>query len=826
MLKGDRVKSLNQQYLVFLPLFFIVIIFSWWQNAKNIESTIALQGYSPVAYVHQKFEPENFGRNFPNAVNSYDKSAFMHIYLLVYKYLGIHPENLIPIIIGFEIAILSLAVYFLSNCIFPGQKDVAMLAAILIIASNVNEMDFARYGYPGTLGLMLYYYVAESMRLFAIGMFLKSRTVVASVLLASSYITYPSFGIVGAIFIFPILLTAKKKIPSIIPAVMSFLFIVLTWTLTAFEMKNFSSTSIPAQSWFDLTKLNSYHLYPWDYGLFTTKHEERFIQFLSFILLFSFYASKIKPLRDIDRKIIVGVLTLIVLSIVGVIISSINLSPTLVKLSLHRANDLVVLTGLIYVVNGLWKEIESGHLWQKIIAASILISPFVLKPGFPLLYSILLTLPAWNSIIKRERRDVRNWIVILLSIGSVILLGIYAITGMAGKWTSVAYTGFGSRLFLYTTLLFGVLFVFIEALKKYNIKIWVTQLAALLLITGLALNWTKHQAMSSEQVRLASDYKQVQLWAKDNTLRNALFMQDPTIYYGWRDYSQRSSFGNLREWLLNSWQYNSDANAFYEGMKRFNEFGIDINKYIHPNPSIYKFDILSQEVKRRFYSLGDDWRLELAKKYGIDYFVLIKDEITEPSNLKVAYENEHFLVLKPELKSDSKISWQIITTMDFEKGTPDWSIYPTELSRKVAWGITVESHGGMHSLYIKQPDKKDYWLQTGKGQIDRAPSNYGDNKWQITGNSKYRISAFIKGKGTTDLYVWWYNADGKSGSLYIGRYSLSDEYEPFVKIVNFPENAKEYRLSFLFRETNEELSTLFLDDVKIEKMKVEKINTE
>ena len=68
----------------------------------------------------------------------------------------------------------------------------------------------------------------------------------------------------------------------------------------------------------------------------------------------------------------------------------------------------------------------------------------------------------------------------------------------------------------------------------------------------------------------------VQLWAKNNTANDALFMPDPTHYYGWRDFSERSSFGNLRDWGYSSFAYNSDYEIYLEGKKRLAEFGFDI----------------------------------------------------------------------------------------------------------------------------------------------------------------------------------------------------------------------------------------------------------
>lgn len=106
--------------------------------------------------------------------------------------------------------------------------------------------------------------------------------------------------------------------------------------------------------------------------------------------------------------------------------------------------------------------------------------------------------------------------------------------------------------------------------------------------------------MPDERKVLASDYLAAQRWARANTVQDSLFMVDPTIYYGWRDFSQRSSFGNLREWLHTGWLYDSRADVYTEGVKRFGEFGIDIESYKRTRPSIDGYHRLSDDLRQVF----------------------------------------------------------------------------------------------------------------------------------------------------------------------------------------------------------------------------------
>jgi hypothetical protein len=145
------------------------------------------------------------------------------------------------------------------------------------------------------------------------------------------------------------------------------------------------------------------------------------------------------------------------------------------------------------------------------------------------------------------------------------------------------------------------------------------------------------------------------LWAKNNTPADALFMPDPSHYYGWRDFSERSSFGNLREWGYSSIAYNPDKQIFEEGLKRLAEYGIDIAKITNaqirkylPFPYSSQFD---KNVQKLFNNMDIIQMQKWSKDYGIDFFIINKNLRQAPiKNLfkmfKIAYSNDNFIVFK------------------------------------------------------------------------------------------------------------------------------------------------------------------------------------
>jgi hypothetical protein len=317
-----------------------------------------------------------------------------------------------------------------------------------------------------------------------------------------------------------------------------------------------------------------------------------------------------------------------------------------IKLALQRSNDLAILVGLVYVLNGLWDDIASERKWISIAAATTLVSPFLLHPGFPVLHTLVLTAPAWKIFTHEGTgKRLRNWIVPAFALCFGGLIFAYKLTGIAGTWKSGAYTG--GKYLLGALLILSAWVVTQRLMMRYVNSGKLMRSVTIGMVVVLAVLWLQHKEMRPEQRNLAASYQQVQLWARENTKNEALFMTDPTIYYGWRDFSQRSSFGNLREWLYAGWCYTSDFTIYQEGMKRFREFSLDIEPFLHEKPPLNGFYKLSDAVEKRYYTLGDEWRNRLAKRYGIDYFVLIKQRMTGLTRMSIAFENDLFLVLEP-----------------------------------------------------------------------------------------------------------------------------------------------------------------------------------
>ena len=137
---------------------------------------------------------------------------------------------------------------------------------------------------------------------------------------------------------------------------------------------------------------------------------------------------------------------------------------------------------------------------------------------------------------------------------------------------------------------------------------------------------------------------EAQLWAKANTSSSSLFMIDPTIYYGWRDFSQRSSFGNVREWLHTSWLYDSRTANYEEGRNRAAEFGISMKDYINQTLPLLVLTNLIGILGLTLFLHTPDWFVKMSEKYKLDYVVMKKQSIISRLPFPVEYENDFYLI--------------------------------------------------------------------------------------------------------------------------------------------------------------------------------------
>lgn len=632
--------------------FLVMILVAYLTKIRYIDLYSAWIGFTPIAYVYQKVLPENFTLNFFSGIENFDRSLIMWIYPLVYKLLGIPPEWMLKVMIGLEYVVVSLVVWGLCRTLVPKASAwVVFLSLAWVLTSWARNMNFAEFAQPFFVGQ--YYNFADFFRVFAILFALQQRWVLSAVFLAIGCMIHPILGLMAAAFIAAMLLPQWRQLatPPIRNALLVFLGLTGVWFLSMYQQAGLDGGGIPNALWFDLTRLSGSHWYALEAGKVSSWADLYVIPFISFALLLAYAFSQRRPLAETDRRVLFGMAGMLALCFLGFLFSKARLSPSLIKLSLHRANDLIILLGIPYVVNQLVIAYQNGSLLRKIGAFAILISPFFFRTGFPLFVTIAFTLSFWwKSLFTEEKAwtSQNNPSGLLQNSFILLAIGIFALLlGTHYTHAIVSTATMGTQTYWQ---LVGAAALLMTLCQTSTLQVRHAVMGLLLFGYTLygSLLWT-HQTKPAKAFRTqANAYLQTQHWARENTPKDALFMVEPTVYYGWRDYSRRSSFGNLMEWVNSSWLYDSRMSVLQEGLDRLGTLSINIDDYLKDKPRIKSLGRLINDTKEQFYAKDDAWRLDMAKTHGIRYFVLRKELLQEPSQLPVVYENNIFVVLSTQ----------------------------------------------------------------------------------------------------------------------------------------------------------------------------------
>lgn len=621
----------------------IFVCFKVWSGqAPNMNWDIALSGFSPIDWFNHFNIPQNFERDFPQGSHSYSASLFMHIYKLAYSIVGISPERLISGVVLFEILFMGFASVVFFRALIPNTAWIAAFVfAILVVNSNARTMELAGFGGPFFWGL--YYNFADGTRLLAVALVLKRRLVLAALLFALSVMTHPLMGAMGGIFALGCFLCARDAVHrnKLFLSAICFLLLVGSWWFYHLWNVDLVSVGIPADIWISFSKAFNYHFYPVDNGLLTFAFERRFLGFISLLLLAVFYVYRIDlPIKTRNGTLLGGGLLLLTTA-VGLSISYWSDSPALIRLTLTRASDMLILVGLAVVIAGILNTLERGRAFQSAIAAGLLFAPFI-GPAFPVIY-VFLAIASGLPIFQNQKFTVSDQVILSLAIAFGLLLFVYWWLGFVHSNYETAYLG--HKDLWWGTFWVGVAVLAAGLLRPISAAFrGIVFVMILVSIIPLTMRWKGTVNHGPADKPLGMAFMKAQLWAKENTSPSSLFMIDPTIYYGWRDFSQRSSFGNVREWLHTSWLYDSRTTNYEEGRRRAAEFSISMEDYLHQSPPLVGFDKLDRDIRANFYSFKPEWFEQMSERYLLDYVVMRKEYINNRLPFSVEYENDFYLI--------------------------------------------------------------------------------------------------------------------------------------------------------------------------------------
>lgn len=601
----------------------------------------AYYGWSPTALMSDFWaSPEFAARNYPGGEEQLFKSA-AYAPLPLLGALGVPKGLAYPVLIGLEVAALAAGAIFAVRRLVTGASFAqAALAALVLIAGSLASGNLARWGQPyyGSV-----YNYASGAGLAAVALLLTGKVRGGALLMALSFIIHPILGLLFGIFAAAGILAdiLRYKWRELFVGAAIFAVVAGAWTLHSMRDAGITGAAIPAEGFITFTKMIGYHWYPVAHGLFGQVAYERFEPFLSVCLLIAYYLTNRDQVNgDVLRRTMAGLVALAAVTVVGVVASELSQTPFVIKLALHRASTVILLVGALFVAPGLLRDLTGASWWRAVPAAAILAATFVDPWGPPLVVSVILVIVGSACDLADGRRPHP---AVLITFGGVAAGVAWLVAGGFFQTMPAIYLGFDT----YVQPLFLGIAAVLLLLRLVGLNFLMP------VVIGVAASiWAVSMAQFPDPAtrQKAAAYIEAQRWANANTAPDALFMVDPGHSYGWREYSERPSFGNVREWLYAGWLYNSRRDIYEEGLERVTFFGLSIDDILaRQTESIrYGWAQLPVDLQTLYYAKDIDWFREASARFGIDYFVMDETKAGDVDGLEVIYRNEGYSIRRLE----------------------------------------------------------------------------------------------------------------------------------------------------------------------------------
>lgn len=634
----------------------VLVVVRFLHASQGYDLQVALRGFSPIGWIHRLAAPADFVANWPDGTDAFAASLLMQAYRLAHQWFGVDPEVVLPAMISVEVVVTALAHWIFARALLPSSRPLVHATfAALALVSNASATSLANFGAPYFWGQ--FYNFANALRLLAIACALTSRWALAGVFIGLCAMTHVIYGVTGAAAVFAIRVWSRERLTkSDAIAIGAALLLAGGWMLGVVARPGMGGGGVPPDVWYAWTRFFNSHFYPIDGGMLGARHTERLLPFLTLMGVGLAMAFRDRgPVAAERRGRALGAVALLVLlTVIGLVVSVSPPSPVLVKLCLHRASDLASLFVLGWVVAGALEDWDARGYVAAALAVVFLLSPFltIYDAAYPLVMGLAWVVASrlrarWTAedadaarLVPAPRGLVLAGVAFALAIGTAVYAGAH---GARVPIDAAAYTSWAPVLAInaQVTRLPLVALLALLLVRRRDRRV-----AAAGLVAALAFAtawWLQFDRRGSEVATQGPAYKDVQLWARDNTPRGSLFMPDPTTYYGWRDFSRRPSFGNVREWVHTSWLYDSRVDVFEAGRARLAALGLAVEPYLDDPGGQGK---LTEDARRAYYALDDAGRRRLVERFAIDYFILDRRYFTGTSTLPVAYQNDRYLVLE------------------------------------------------------------------------------------------------------------------------------------------------------------------------------------
>lgn len=382
---------------------------------------------------------------------------------------------------------------------------------------------------------------------------------------------------------------------------------VIIWVLSSFHGA-FGATNI--HEWSRLIRMH--------YGVHLSAFSwtRTWIAFSGFILLW-FISFKYKPAKDKHRIICSFALAVLILCVTAVVFNEVIPSVSIMKLQLFRCTIFFIILAFPYICNYLWQSWKNGQL-QRVAVFCCLVG-FAMWSN-KIIWLVILVFVATHYGLIRNR-------IFEFAFSMGLLLLVLGLALMSGKGGSPEVP------FFIRAVVFVPLFLFFLStcfkFSKYERFIHSNSILFNLAIVLVVLSFFSIYTRISTPGKKADDWKAVQVWCKENTSKDALFVVPPymSVYVpDFRVWSERSTFVNEKDGDI----VFANAQIAMEWWRRMQELGYSESNYHREN---------DEEIYR---GLDEARYQEIARKYGANYAV-----VEQPNHLKLSpiYSNRSFAVV-------------------------------------------------------------------------------------------------------------------------------------------------------------------------------------
>ncbi|KGF67317.1 hypothetical protein LL06_23195 [Hoeflea sp. BAL378] len=621
----------------------------------NLPYVVALRGFSVVEYLAHALEPLNFARDFPGgSYSTTDNSILTQLYIPLKQLTGLSNIDLmtggiwleiLSVIAGATVLWHSLAASVAGE---PSREDrlkrlfVGGWLVTVLVSGNVIKPNLSNFGAPFFHGQ--FYGYADALAFVSLAAYLRGKWVFVTLALIAAFAVHPIKAMMPCVFIGAAVLANIRTdltVRSVASGVCVALFAAY-WAVFQLNMGGAAGVpNIPDDVFIAYSRIQQYHWYPAVTGLISFDQDTGLVPFFAVLTMALIAGLKSGLPHRAKSAFLSGFIVLAGLTAWGIYISIDLRSAFLIKLCLIRASDFMVQLSPFLICLAIYQTWRGKEwLWFSIFIGFVLAALF---PRTQPSYFLAFAAAALFLVQSLSQRKARSDLAL-----PVLAMGLFFLITQLVWWR---FPGGSNPLFnsAWAVLVAAACYIGLKvpvAHRLLPLRSLVVALAFSLVFLSGAFAWLRHNSTLQGDMDFARSFYRAQEWAQQSTDKTALFMVDPCLNYGWRDFSERSSIGTPREWYMTGWGYVSDFRVFRRGQEIGQTLGMDLTGLLPQRDEEAKLQIgaMCTQARELFYAESRAPLRRMHETFGVDYFVMHKgqsDDLVQTHSIEPVYANDH-----------------------------------------------------------------------------------------------------------------------------------------------------------------------------------------